>query len=134
MRIVGWLVGIVALVTIGWLIRDFLIRGRSRPRSSLIAPAESLAAFRERAGALRQQSRLLRARLSQSKLWERPAIQARIVELDRQITELDSAIVRWQAALGAKEGPDIYRQCVELYGTASGFCRALALDTLPEPR
>lgn len=134
MRIVGWLVGIVALVTIGWLIRDFLIRGRSRPQSSLIAPAESLAAFRERAGVLRQQSRLLRARLSQSKLWERPAIQARIVELDRQITELDSAIIRWQASLGTKEGPDIYRQCVELYGAASGFCRALALDTLPEPR
>ncbi len=131
MKAVGWIVGLIALALIGYLLYEFFTdRKRARDIVYYEVTADSVQAYRDRAVELRRQAKVLRARLDDLKLWERPAVQARIAELDRQVEELELAIERWSKARRTRSEKDLYRQCILLYGEASGICKALAADTL----
>jgi hypothetical protein len=131
-KTISWILGFIALALIGYLLYHFFEDRRRSPDAVYYeVNADSVQAFRDRAGELRRQSKALKARLEELKLWERPAVQARIEELDRQVDGLDQAVERWEMARRTRSEKDLYRQCVLLYGQASGMCDALAMDTLP---
>lgn len=131
MKTVSWILGFATLALIGYLLYHFFEDRRRAPNIIYYeVTADSVQAFRERAAELRLQSKSLRARLDELKLWERPGVQARITALDKQVTELDLAVERWETSRRTRSEKDLYRQCVLLYGQASGMCDALAMDTL----
>jgi hypothetical protein len=57
-------------------------------------------------------------------------VQLRIAALQRELAGLRRAVDEWRATRTGTGGPAAFRQCVLLYGKASGVCDALALDTL----
>jgi hypothetical protein len=61
---------------------------------------------------------------------ERRDVKARIAESERLILELQRAIEQWRVARGGDAPDAAYRQCILLYGRATGACDALALDTM----
>ena len=131
MKTLSWILGIVALALIGYLLYHFFEDRRRAPDAVYYeVTADSVQAFRDRAAELRLQSKALKARLEELKLWERPGVQARIAELDRQVDGLDLAVERWEKSRRTRSEKDLYRQCILLYGEASGACKSLAMDTL----
>lgn len=132
MKTLGWILGVAALALIAYLLYNSLESRRRAPDAVYYeVTTDSVLAYRERAAELRAQSKLLRARLEELKLWERPGVQARIGELDRQVAGLEQAVERWEAGRRTRSEKDLYRQCILLYGEASGACKSLAFDTLP---
>lgn len=131
MKTLGWILGAVALALIAYLLYGFFQDRRKSPDAVYYeVTTDSVLAYRERAAEIRAQSKLLKARIEELKLWERPGVQARIEELDRQVAGLELAVERWEAGRRTRSEKDLYRQCILLYGEASGACKSLAFDTL----
>lgn len=94
--------------------------------------AESIKAFEARVSELEQSAALLRNRLQISGPIQRVLLTRRLEILDARIGDLKATIANWRSARDARSATALYRQCLLLYGKASGICEALAVDTLSD--
>ncbi|MBM3322559.1 hypothetical protein FJY69_03680 [candidate division WOR-3 bacterium] len=132
MKTLAWILGILASVLLIYVVYSLVAPGRRRADSvaSVEVSADSIRAYMDRAEELGIRADSLRARLTELRLVDRPSVQFRIAALERELAGLRQAIDEWRVARTGVGGPAAFRQCVLLYGKASGVCDALALDTL----
>ncbi len=131
MKTVAWILGLVSLVMLGYIVFSLLLpRSRQPEYFAAEVSADSIAAYDARAAELEQRADSLRRRLTELRLAARPGVQLRIAALQRELAGLRRAVDEWRATRTGTGGPAAFRQCVLLYGKASGVCDALALDTL----
>ncbi len=132
MKALTWVLGIIALALLAYVVYNLVAPGYRRADSvaAVEVSADSIQAYIERAQELEARADSLRARLAELRLVERPAVQLRITTLERELASLRQAIDEWRMARTGIGGPAAFRQCILLYGKASGVCDALALDTL----
>lgn len=132
MKGVFWFLLIVLAFLFGLLIFNFT-RQRVNQAGLVVfeVTAESIQAFERRVAELESSAVVLRNRLSSSALIERVFLNRRLNYLEGQIRDLKAALAQWRASKDVKSAADIYRQCLLLYGKASGVCDLLANDTLP---
>ncbi len=132
MKTLAWILGVIALGLLAYVVY-VLVASRSQRSdyiSSAEVSAESIRVYITRAAELEERADSLRRRLTELRLVDRPGVQLRITTLERELAGLRQAIDEWQAARTGIGGPAAFRQCVLLYGRASGVCDALSIDTL----
>ena len=131
MKTLAWILGIIAILLLAYVVYS-LAAPRSRRSdyiSSAEVSAESVQVYMTKAADLEQRADSLRRRLTELRLVDRPGVQLRIAALERELSGLRQAVEQWRAARSGTGGPAAFRQCVLLYGKASGVCDALSLDT-----
>lgn len=106
----------------------YIIVRQSRARIDYLATEvseDSIAAYSDRADSLERLAETLEMDLSSTTLLEQPAARLRLARLHDEIAALRSAVERWRVARTPAEQDHAWRQCILLYGRASGICDAL---------
>ncbi len=127
-----WFLILVLAVLFGLLIFNFT-RERTKQAGLVVFElnADSIRAYELRVEELEQKAGKVRDRIARSGPLERLVMERRLGVLEGQIRDLKTAIAQWRAARESKSAAGIYRQCILLYGKASGICDLLMVDTLP---
>jgi hypothetical protein len=133
MRYVVWALAVVAFVLMVYFVVDFARHRQSAPKlaslSTDIGP-DSVATYEQRIVDLKASSTALKERLGRLGTVSRPDVQERMRLFDAEIANFERAVAEWKAEHNrAGQGED-YRQCILLYGKASGVCQSLAPDTI----
>jgi hypothetical protein len=132
MKTVLWLLLLICVGLLGYFVFDF---ARHRRTQVDLLPYEvtddTIAVYEARADELATRADSIRQRLGKLGLLSRPAVLARVTDIEQEVANLRRAVENWKAARPARKGGDLYRQCILVYGRASGVCDALARDTLP---
>ncbi len=129
MKAIFWLLLLIFVGLLGWLSYDFIVNRRAQADVVRFdSHPDSIAAYQQRLAELEARAESLRQRFNATNILRRPAVNARLMQLEEDIAALRRAIEAWEAA---SRSTDLYRQCILMYGKASGVCDALALDTLP---
>ncbi len=98
------------------------------------AGTDSIRAYVSRIEELERQAKGVRSRIAHAPLTERMIRERELAVLEDRIRELKLAVEQWRQARTKKSANDLYRNCIMIYGRASGICEALFSDTLSEPR
>jgi len=125
---------ILLIVGVGFII--YLIVRTSRERIPVLpteVSADSIMAYEARADSLSVGADTLEDVLGRAGLLEQPGIRRRLARLNEEIDALRTAVERWRAARDSNGQGQAYRECILLYGRASGVCDALRIDTAPPP-
>lgn len=128
-----WIVLAAFLVLAAYVLLDSMQRSRREAGSTAVpfeVSAESVAVYEQRVTELQARADSLKERVRAAGSAERRDVKARIAESERLILELQRAIEQWRVARGGDAPDAAYRQCILLYGRATGACDALALDTM----
>jgi hypothetical protein len=129
MKTLFWLLLFAFVGLLGWLTYDFIAHRRTQADVVQFDPnPDSVAVYKQRVAELQDRADSLSRRFSSTNLLRRPAVNARLMQLNDQISQLKQAIAAWEAA---KHSTDLYGKGILMYGKASGVCDALAADTLP---
>lgn len=134
MKAIFWLLlFVVALLTATLVLRFAVERGRQARPIPYEVSADSIATYQERLAQLKDHLNRLQDKARQSEPWERLRLERRLQLLSAKIRDLEVAVAQWRAARSPNAAGNLYRNCILLYGQASGVCDALAADTLPVP-
>lgn len=121
---------LVGLVVVGiGLIGYLLLRGRESGDRLPEIGAESVAVYRTRAESLATEADSLERALLGSGLTEQPGLRRHLGRLREEIAELRRAVGEWEAARQQERRNAAYRECILIYGRASGVCDALKSET-----
>jgi hypothetical protein len=133
MKTLTWILGLALLAAIGYLVYDFFTHRRTQaaptPVPTGVGP-ESIAAYEQRIEELQAKTEALKARMKAAGTLERPDVQERLHGLQARMDNLAQAVRHWKMLQDSGNKDEAYRQCILLYGKASGVCDALAPDTL----
>lgn len=132
MKIAFWILLLVLVGLVGYLTYSFIRQRRTQVDFvDYEVSRDSVESYQRRVVELEARAESLRVRLEDAHLVERPSVRARLSALNREIAALKHAVEQWQTSRSGGTGSsNVYRQCVLLYGRASGVCDALSLDTL----
>ncbi len=126
---------LLVLLIIGFGFIIYLIISANRGRTDLLpaeVSADSIKVYQQRADSLEMEVPLLRARLEDAGLLQQPRIRQKLTRLEEEIASLKNAVERWRASRDTGGDNQSYRQCVLLYGRATGICDVLQVDTTGE--
>jgi len=132
MKALFWFLLFVVALLSGYLVFNFTSQRnrQSRPVAFEVGP-ESIQAYLVRIGALEETAARIHNRLQQVAPGERARLSRQLQLLDAQLRDLRVAVAQWRAArTSGRSSSDLYRNCLLLYGRASGICAVLAEDTL----
>jgi Flp pilus assembly protein CpaB len=133
MKVLFWVVLVAFVGVLGYVAYDVVFRRTPRARpvqvSSDVGP-ESIQAYRERVEQLRMKAEDMKRRMQAAGTLDRPDVTERLLRFEQEAGQLELAIRRWGSSLDRAGKNEAYRQCIMLYGRASGVCDALAPDTL----
>jgi hypothetical protein len=126
---------ILVLLIVGFGVTIFLIV-RSSPKRIDYIPAEvgmdSVAAYEKRAGELEAESDSLARVLERVGLLQQPFVRAQLERVEQEVYALRVAVEKWKSARTTSAQGQAYRECVLLYGRASGACAVLRESEPPE--
>ena len=128
-----WIVLAAFVILAVYVILDSAQRPRREAGSTVVpfeVSAESIAVYEQRVSELRARVDRLKERARAAGSLDRRDVSARIAESERLISELQHAIEQWRVARGGDAPDAAYRNCILLYGRASGACDVLATDTM----
>lgn len=86
---------------------------------------ETVEAYADRADSLERVAEVLELDISALGLLEQPAARRQLARLRAEIAALRTAVERYRVARTPAAQDQSYRECVLLYGRASGICDAL---------
>jgi len=89
----------------------------------------SIASYAARADSLAVVAESLDERFDRAGILARPAVGLRLSRLSEEIEGLRQAIERWHSAQDAFGRNQAYRECILIYGRASGMCEGLNAET-----
>ena len=126
---------ILVLLIVGFGVTIFLIV-RNSPRTTDYLPAEvgtdSIAAYEKRAGELEAEADSLASTLERVGLLQQPFVRAQLERVEQEVYALRVAVEKWKSARTTSAQGQAYRECVLLYGRASGACAVLRESEPPE--
>jgi hypothetical protein len=128
-----WIALVAFLLLAGYVVWDLMQRPRTQARPSAVpfeVSAESATGYERRVADLEARVARLRERMAAIGSIDRPEVKARLAQFERYVSDLKHAIAQWRVVRGGDAPDEAHRQCVLLYGKASGVCEALAPDTL----
>jgi len=124
----------LSVILLGYLLFNFI---RARQTQIAFLPfelgADSIKAYEERIAELERKAQAVRSRITTAPINERIIRERELMILERKIGDLKVAIEQWRQSRSKPGAVDLYRQCIMLYGKASGVCELLLSDTLPAP-
>jgi len=126
-----WLLALVLTGLFGYLLHNFIEHRKTQVE--ILDPnvgLQEINAYQARADSLRVRADSVRQRLDRAGLLSRRSVKAHLALLEDEIIALDRTIEVWRKSKKVRSEVDLHRQCVLLYGKASGLCDALASDTL----
>jgi hypothetical protein len=133
MKYVVWVLAVVVFALTVYFAVDFARHRKGPPE---LAPAsydvgpDSIAAYERRIVDLKAEAEELKERLGRAGTLTRPEVQERLRLLEAHVENLGSAVARWKAEHDRGSQNEAYRECILLYGKASGTCQSLAPDTV----
>lgn len=126
---------ILVLLIVGFGVTILLIV-RNSPRRIDYVPAEvnvdSVAAYEKRAEELEAEADSLAKVLERVGLLQQPFVQAQLGQVEQEVYALRVAVEKWKSARTTSAQGHAYRECVLLYGRASGACAVLRESEPPE--
>ena len=131
MKAVFWLLALVLTGLFGYLLHSFIEHRKTQVE--ILDPnvgLQEINAYQARADSLRARADSVRQRLDRAGLMSRRSVKAHLALLEDEIVALERTIEVWRKSKKVRSEVDLQRQCVLLYGKASGLCDALASDTL----
>jgi tryptophan 2,3-dioxygenase len=106
----------------------YIIVRQSRARVDYL-PSEvsldSIEMYARRADSLGRVAAVLAADIGALPALERPQAQWRLGRLREEIAALETAVERWRVARDPSSQDQAFRECILLYGRASGMCEVL---------
>ena len=133
MKTLFWILLIAFVGLVGYVVYNFVQHQKTQVHPTTIpfeVGADSVAAYEQRVADLESRAAQLSKRMAAVGSLDRPEVKARLDEFERQVRDLKQAIALWRVARGGDAPDATYRQCILLYGKASGVCDAMAPDTL----
>jgi len=118
---------VVLLIVLAGLLVYLIVR-QSRSRVDLLAhevSADSIAVYQARADSLAVIAESLEVRFEKAGALTRPVVLRELATLEDEIASLRIAIDKWRNARGKYGEGQASRECILLYGRASGICDAL---------
>ena len=109
----------------------YIIVRNTRSRSDLLpagVTADSIASYERRADSLERIAGVLEMDYDAIGLLDKPAARRRLDRLRVQVEALHVAIERWRTARTSHGQNKAYRECILLYGKATGVCEVLSTD------
>ena len=131
MKTVFWLCALVITGLLGYLLHNFIEHRKAQVE--ILNPnvgIETITLYQARADSLRVRADSVRLRLERAGLLSRRSVMTHLALLEDEIVSLERTIEVWRKSKKLRGEVDLHRQCVLLYGKASGVCNALAADTL----
>lgn len=130
-----WFLLFILAILFGYLIFNFVYH-RSQQAGLVVfeVGADTIKAYENRIVELENTAKRIHSRIILAPINERLRLERRLTVLNEEIRDLKGAVEQWRAARTAKSASSIYRQCILLYGKASGICELLAEDTLTLPQ
>ena len=113
----------------------YIIVRQSRTRVDYLASevsADSITSYETRADSLGRAAEVLEADLGSLSGLAKASARRRLDGLRGEIAALRTAIERWRAARTPEDNNQAYRECILLYGKASGICEGLSTDVPPD--
>ncbi len=131
MKAVFWFLLLIVAVLTGAIIFNFT-RERAKQSGLVIfeLSADSIRAYEKRVAELESKAELLRERMNRVGAIERTQLQRQLMKLSATISELKKVIEHWRVTHQPAVANNLYRQCILLYGKASGVCDLLLEDTI----
>jgi len=130
-KTIFWLCALVITGLLGYLLHNFIEHRKAQVE--ILNPnvgIETITLYQARADSLRARADSVRLQLERAGLLSRPSVRAHLALLDDEIIALERTIEVWRKSKKVRGEVDLHRQCILLYGKASGVCNALASDTL----
>ncbi|MGQ9708328.1 MAG: hypothetical protein ACUVUR_05580 [bacterium] len=127
-----WFLLFILAILFGYLIFNFVYH-RSQQAGIVVfeVGADTIKAYEQRIAELENTAKRIRSRIAMAPVNERWRLERQLAVLDEEIRDLKVAVEQWRNARTKRSAADIYRQCILLYGKASGVCELLVEDTLP---
>lgn len=122
---------LVAFIALSGVLVYIVVR-QSRARADYLVSevsADSIQAYADRADSLARVAEILELDLGSLRLLDQPAARFRLDRLRGEIGALRTAVERYRVARTPAEQNQAYRECVLLYGRATGVCDALLVET-----
>lgn len=94
---------------------------------------DSITAYEQRADSLGRVAEVLEADLNALGVLDQLPVRARLDGLKREISALRVAVDKWKSGREKYDSGTSYRQCILLYGRATGICDALSEDLPAQP-
>jgi len=121
---------VVALVLLSGTLVYIIVR-QTRPRPMLFSSAvseDSTLSYAARAESLDAIADSLDASYRHTGIIARPGVAYRLGRLNEEIDGLRFAVERWRAAQDVYDRNQSWRECILIYGRASGVCDALKAE------
>ncbi|HDQ98751.1 MAG TPA: hypothetical protein ENN51_00485 [candidate division WOR-3 bacterium] len=125
---------LVAFIALSGVLVYVVVR-QNRARSDYLVSevsADSIIAYEDRADSLERVTEILEADLPSLRLLDQPAARFRLDRLRGEIAALRTAVERYRVARTPTEQNQAYRECILLYGRATGICDALFVEPSAE--
>ena len=109
----------------------YIIARTPRPTADLPpyeVTADSIASYERRADSLEGVVHVLEMDYDAVGLLKKPSARLRLDRLREQVEALRAAIERWRSARTSHGQNKAYRECILLYGKATGTCEVLGTD------
>lgn len=131
MKALFWFLLIVVAVLAGAVIFNFT-RERTKQAGVIIFEigADTIKAYEERIAELENKVEQIRKRMETANPLLRLQLQRQLPALEATIRDLKVAVAQWRTEKRGRFSGDVYRQCILLYGKASGVCDLLLSDSL----
>jgi len=121
---------VVALVLLSAFLVYTIVR-RSAPRPMLFSSdvgKDTIDAYARRADSLAAVAESLNVEFSRTGIINRPGLSLRMVRLGEEIDGLRQAVERWEQSQQSFDRDRAYRECILIYGRASGICEGLKVE------
>jgi hypothetical protein len=135
-KYVVWVLAVVAFALMVYFVVDFARHRKASPGGATVSAdvgPDSIAAYEQRIVDLEAGAAGLRQRMDRAGTLGRPDVQERLRLLEADVENLRAAVARWKVEHNRANQGEAYRQCILLYGKASGVCQSLAPDTVASP-
>jgi len=132
-KTIFWLCALVITGLLGYLLHNFIEHRKAQVE--VLDPnvgIETITLYEARADSLRARADSVRRQLERTGLLSRRPVKTHLALLEDEIVALERTIEVWRKSKKLRGEVDLHRQCVLLYGKASGACDALAADTMRE--
>ena len=126
---------ILIVLIVGFAVTIFLIVRNPPKRVGYIESevgTDSIAAYEKRAEELEVEADSLAEALERVGLLQQPFVRAQLGRVEHEVKALRVAVEKWKSARTTSAQGQAYRECVLLYGRASGACAVLRESEPPE--
>lgn len=126
---------ILIVLIVGFAVTIFLIVRNSPKSVDYIASevgTDSIAAYEQRAEELEVEADSLAEALERVGLLQQPFVRTQLGRVEHEVQALRVAVEKWKSARTTSAQGQAYRECVLLYGRASGACAVLRESEPPE--